>query len=166
MPPWMGGEMIQDVRMDASTYAEPPSRFEAGTPAIGEAIALGGVCDYSPSSAWTACARSRRAGGILYDKLRAVDGVTVYGPTRTREGRRSPRSTSRTCTRTTCARCWTPRASRRGVGTTARSRCHRYLEVPATARGGAYVYNTEAEVDVLVDALKDTIGFFKEINGA
>ena len=38
--------MIQDVFMDRSTYAPPPARFEAGTPAIGEAIALGAACDY------------------------------------------------------------------------------------------------------------------------
>lgn len=47
MPPWMGGgEMIVDVFLEGSTYAEPPLRFEAGTPAIGEAIALGAAIDY------------------------------------------------------------------------------------------------------------------------
>lgn len=47
MPPFLGGgEMIQDVFLDHSTYAEPPSRFEAGTPAIAEAIGLGVACDY------------------------------------------------------------------------------------------------------------------------
>ena len=49
MPPWMGGgEMIQDVYLEKSTYAPPPGRFEAGTPAIAEAVALGAACDYSP----------------------------------------------------------------------------------------------------------------------
>eukprot|EP00775_Hariotina_reticulata_P013041 gene13041-13168_t len=47
MPPWMGGgEMIQDVFLDSSTYAAPPARFEAGTPSIAEAIGLGAACDY------------------------------------------------------------------------------------------------------------------------
>ncbi|KAK7265650.1 hypothetical protein RJT34_33273 [Clitoria ternatea] len=47
MPPFLGGgEMISDVYLDHSTYAEPPSRFEAGTPAIGEAIGLGAAIDY------------------------------------------------------------------------------------------------------------------------
>lgn len=42
MQPWMGGgEMIQDVYLDHSTFAAPPARFEAGTPAIAEAIGLG-----------------------------------------------------------------------------------------------------------------------------
>jgi selenocysteine lyase/cysteine desulfurase len=46
MQPWMGGgEMIQDVFLDHSTYAAPPMRFEAGTPAIAEAIGLGAACD-------------------------------------------------------------------------------------------------------------------------
>jgi cysteine desulfurase/selenocysteine lyase len=41
--------MIQDVFLDHSTYAPPPARFEAGTPAIGEAIGLGAACDYLAS---------------------------------------------------------------------------------------------------------------------
>jgi cysteine desulfurase/selenocysteine lyase len=44
-----GGEMIQDVFLDHSTYAAPPMRFEAGTPAIAEAIGLGAACDYLSS---------------------------------------------------------------------------------------------------------------------
>ena len=47
MPPFQGGgEMIQDVYLDHSTFAEPPSRFEAGTPGIAEAIGLGVACEY------------------------------------------------------------------------------------------------------------------------
>eukprot|EP01035_Chromulina_nebulosa_P020748 gene20748-26903_t len=47
MPPVVGGgEMINTVELLASTYAEPPSRFEAGTPAIAEAIGLGAACEY------------------------------------------------------------------------------------------------------------------------
>lgn len=50
MAPWMGGgEMIADVFLDHSTYADPPLRFEAGTPAIAEAIGLGAACDYLAS---------------------------------------------------------------------------------------------------------------------
>ncbi|KAL6548361.1 Cysteine desulfurase 1, chloroplastic [Orobanche gracilis] len=47
MPPFLGGgEMISDVYLDHSTFAEPPSRFEAGTPAIGEVIGFGAAIDY------------------------------------------------------------------------------------------------------------------------
>ncbi len=47
MPPWKGGgEMIEEVFLDHSTFAPPPGRFEAGTPAIGECVGLGAACDY------------------------------------------------------------------------------------------------------------------------
>lgn len=47
MPPWMGGgEMIDRVTLQSASYAPPPLRFEAGTPAIGEVIGLGAAVDY------------------------------------------------------------------------------------------------------------------------
>ena len=50
MPPWQGGgEMIVDVFLDDSTFAPPPSRFEAGTPAITQAVGLGAAIDYLTS---------------------------------------------------------------------------------------------------------------------
>ena len=47
MPPFLGGgEMIQDVHLDHSTWADLPHKFEAGTPAIGEAVGMGAALDY------------------------------------------------------------------------------------------------------------------------
>ncbi len=47
LPPFLGGgEMIEVVRMEGSTFARPPARFEAGTPAIAEAVGLGAAVDY------------------------------------------------------------------------------------------------------------------------
>jgi cysteine desulfurase/selenocysteine lyase len=168
MPPWMGGgEMIQDVFMDRSTYAPPPARFEAGTPAIGEAIALGAACDYLTAIGMDRVhAYENELGGYLHDALKSVDGVTVYGP-----GANAPRASlaafnvenlhaNDVCTLLDQA----------GVATRSGHHCtqplHRYLDVNATARASAYIYNTPNEVDVLVEALRDTIGFFKDINGA
>ena len=70
MQPWMGGgEMIADVYLDHSTYALPPGRFEAGTPAIGEAISLGAACDYLQGVGMEAVHRyEQELGGYLYDK--------------------------------------------------------------------------------------------------
>lgn len=72
MPPWMGGgEMIQDVFLDHSTYAEPPSRFEAGTPAIAEAIGLGAACDYlSGLGMERVHAYEKELGTYLYNQVR------------------------------------------------------------------------------------------------
>lgn len=166
MPPWMGGgEMIQDVFMETSTYAPPPARFEAGTPAIGEAIALGAACDYLMKIGMDRVhSYEQELGGILHERLLGVDGVTVYGP-----ALGQPRASlaafnvenlhaNDVCTLLDQA----------GVATRSGHHCtqplHRYLEVNATARASAYLYNTPHEIDVLVDALEDTIGFFKEIN--
>merc|ERR1719238_1020290 len=82
MPPWMGGgEMIQDVFLERSTYAEPPGRFEAGTPAIAEAIGLGAACDYLAALGMDAVhAYEQEIGGYLYEALSGVEGVRIYGP--------------------------------------------------------------------------------------
>lgn len=82
MPPWMGGgEMIQDVFLDHSTYAAPPARFEAGTPSIAEAIGLGAACDYLAGIGMEQVhAYEQEIGGYLYERLAALDKVTIYGP--------------------------------------------------------------------------------------
>lgn len=74
MQPYMGGgEMIQDVFLDHSTYAAPPSRFEAGTPAIGEAIALGAACDYLTALGMdNVHAYEEQLATYLYDQLSQV----------------------------------------------------------------------------------------------
>ncbi len=56
--------MIQEVRLQGSTYAEPPSRFEAGTPAIAEAIGLGAACDYLSGLGMEAVAAHERELGV------------------------------------------------------------------------------------------------------
>ncbi len=71
MPPFQGGgEMIQDVYLDHSTYAEPPSRFEAGTPGIAEAIGLGVACDYLTDIGMENIHRyEEELGGYLYQQV-------------------------------------------------------------------------------------------------
>jgi len=83
MPPVVGGgEMIDRVELTQSTYARPPSRFEAGTPAIAEAVGLGAACEYL-----TAIGMGRihdhetKLGRYLYDQLSTVDSLQLYGPT-------------------------------------------------------------------------------------
>lgn len=82
MPPFLGGgEMIQDVFLDHSTYAEPPSRFEAGTPAIAEAIGLGAAVDYlSDIGMEKVHAYEQELGGYLYQQvlLSALQELCVH----------------------------------------------------------------------------------------
>ena len=83
MPPFLGGgEMIQDVYLDHSTWAELPHKFEAGTPAIGEAVGMGAAIDYLNAlgleriHAW-----EQRLTAHLFERLQAIDGLRVLGPT-------------------------------------------------------------------------------------
>ncbi|CAH1440352.1 unnamed protein product [Lactuca virosa] len=82
MPPFLGGgEMISEVFLDHSTYADPPSRFEAGTPAIGEAIGLGAAIDYlSEIGMQKIHDYEVELGNYLYENLHTVPGVRIYGP--------------------------------------------------------------------------------------
>jgi cysteine desulfurase/selenocysteine lyase len=83
MPPFLGGgEMIQDVYLDNSSWADLPHKFEAGTPAIGEAIGMGAALDYLEGigrdriHAW-----EQRLTRQLFDRLQNLDGVRILGPT-------------------------------------------------------------------------------------
>ncbi len=83
MPPFLGGgEMIHDVYLDHSTWADLPHKFEAGTPAIGEAIGMGAAIDYLQNlgldriHAW-----EQHLTRHLFFRLQAIDGVRILGPT-------------------------------------------------------------------------------------
>ncbi|XLR04180.1 hypothetical protein S83_070378, partial [Arachis hypogaea] len=75
-----GGEMISDVFLDHSTWAEPPSRFEAGTPAIGEATGLGAAIDYlSRIGMQTTHDYEVELGRYLYERLLSIPNIRIYG---------------------------------------------------------------------------------------
>ena len=83
MPPCLGGgEMIQDVYLDHSSWAGLPHKFEAGTPAIGEAIGMGAALDYLQAiglgriHSW-----EQQLTRQLFDRLQAIDRLTILGPT-------------------------------------------------------------------------------------
>jgi len=82
MPPWQGGgAMIERVTFEKTTYAEPPQRFEAGTPAIVEAIGLGVACDYVAAIGLDAIhAHEARLAAQLREALRGMNDVRLFGP--------------------------------------------------------------------------------------
>jgi len=82
MPPWQGGgAMIDRVTFEKTTFAPPPARFEAGTPAIVEAIGLAAAIDYVEAVGIPAI-HAHEAGLVrtLRDELRVMNTVTVFGP--------------------------------------------------------------------------------------
>lgn len=82
MPPWKGGgEMIDQVTLEGSTWQPSPARFEAGTPAIAQAVGLGAAIDYLNEIGMDNIeAYEHEIGAYLYAQLSTVPGVTVLGP--------------------------------------------------------------------------------------
>jgi cysteine desulfurase/selenocysteine lyase len=82
MPPWHGGgSMIDKVTFEKTTYAPPPQKFEAGTPAIVEAIGLAVACDYVSAIGLDAVhAHEARLVAMTREALRGMNDVTVFGP--------------------------------------------------------------------------------------
>jgi cysteine desulfurase/selenocysteine lyase len=82
MPPWMGGgDMISRVRLEGSTWNDLPYKFEAGTPAIAEAIGLGHAVDYLSTLGMEKIhAHEQAVTQYALDRLAEVPGLTVFGP--------------------------------------------------------------------------------------
>ncbi|KAK4717242.1 hypothetical protein R3W88_015580 [Solanum pinnatisectum] len=165
MPPFLGGgEMIADVYLDHSTYAEPPSRFEAGTPAIGEAIGLGAAIDYlSEIGMQQIHDYEMELGNYLYDRLSSVSDIRIYGPAPSQTVERAALCSFnvKDVHPTDIA---TFLDQQHGVAIRSGHHCaqplHRHLGISASARASLHFYNTKDDVDRFIDALKDTINFF------
>jgi len=82
MPPYKGGgEMIDQVTLEGSTYVNAPGRFEAGTPAIAQAIGLGAAVDYIQHIGMDKIeAYEHEIADYLYKRMEEVDRVTILGP--------------------------------------------------------------------------------------
>lgn len=165
MPPFLGGgEMISDVYLDHSTYAEPPSKFEAGTPAIGEAIGLGAAIDYLSGIGMQKIHEYEvELSNYLYDRLSSVPSVRVYGPKPSRSVTRAALCSFNVedVHPTDIA---TFLDQQHGVAIRSGHHCaqplHRYLGVNASARASLHFYNTKEDIDDFIRALSDTIDFF------
>ncbi|NWG22053.1 MAG: cysteine desulfurase [Chloroflexi bacterium] len=162
MPPFLGGgSMIKVVSLHESSYADVPARFEAGTPAIAEAIALGEAVDFLQEVGMARIyAHERELLGYAIDRLAGVEGLTIYGPqtTEMRGGALSftledvhPHDVAAAL-------------DSEGIAVRAGHHCtqplHAHLNVPATTRASFYLYNTAEEVDRLVAALDKARNLF------
>lgn len=168
MPPFMGGgEMIQDVSLDSATYAELPHKFEAGTPAIAEAVVLGAAVDYLQTVGMDKIAEYEHfLTAYLYEQLSKVPQVKLYGPMPNADG------TGRAAIATFTVEGVHPQdlstfLDQSGIAIRSGHHCtqplHSILGVSSTARASLYFYNTPAEIDAFVTALKETIEFFENI---
>ena len=125
MPPFLGGgSMIKTVTLHETTYADLPARFEAGTPAIGEAIALGEAVDYLQDVGLEAIHAHEQdlTAYALRASVRASPGLRIYGPPATERGGVLAFNARRRSIHTMSRRCSTAMVLRCGPDTTAASR--------------------------------------------
>ncbi|MEH2412587.1 cysteine desulfurase [Nostoc sp.] len=165
MPPFFGGgEMIAEVYLDHSTYAELPHKFEAGTPAIGEAIALGAAIDYLSSIGMDKIhAYEAELTAYLFQQLEQIPQIRIYGPKPNAKGEGRAALASFTAGEVH-ANDLSTLLDQEGVAIRSGHHCtqplHRYLGLPATARASLSFYNTREEIDIFIKALKETLDFF------
>jgi cysteine desulfurase/selenocysteine lyase len=160
MDPFLGGgEMIREVHLDHSTWNDLPYKFEAGTMNVAQAVGLGAAVDYLGELGMeNVREHERRLGEYAYRRLSEIEGITLYGPPSDRTGLVSfslpdvhPHDLSQLLD---------------GEGIAIRSGHHcaqplmRRLGVVATSRASFYLYNTDEEVDALVEALQRAREFF------
>ena len=162
MPPFLtGGEMIREVTLDSVTWNDVPQKFEAGTPNIAEAAGLGAAVDYLTDLGMDAVREHERSLTPQFlDALRAVDGLTVFGPTDPdlRSGAISftldgvhPHDVGAMLDQYgVCVR----------VGHHCAKPLMRCLGVNATVRASLYLYNDEDDIEPLVEGLREAARFF------
>ncbi|MGB0560727.1 MAG: SufS family cysteine desulfurase [Spirulinaceae cyanobacterium] len=166
MPPFLGGgEMIQDVFLDHSTYAELPHKFEAGTPAIAEVIGLGAAIDYLSAIGMERIhAYEAQLTQYLFERLATIPELRIYGPQPDAQGQGRAALAAFNIEGFNASDLATL-LDHEGVAIRTGHHCtqplHRILGVTGTARASLYFYNTTEEIDRFMDALKETIAFFQ-----
>ncbi len=165
MPPFFGGgEMISEVYLDHFTTAELPHKFEAGTPAIGEAIALGAAVDYLTNIGMDKIhAYEEELTAYLFVKLQQIPNLRIYGnkPDAAGKGRAALAAFNVTNLH---ANDLATLLDHEGVAIRTGHHCtqplHRLLDISGSARASLYFYNTRTEIDRFAIALQETIDFF------
>ncbi len=161
MPPFMsGGEMIQSVELEKTSFNSLPWKFEAGTPAIVECVGLGAAIDYLEAIGMDAiAAHEREITAYAYERLSAVDGLAILGPPAADRGgvisftfaSAHPHDVAQI-------------VDRRGVCVRAGHHCTqplmRRFGVPATTRASFYLYTVPEEIERLCAGLEDVRELF------
>jgi len=162
MPPFLGGgDMIKRVKLRSFTPNELPHKFEAGTPAIAEAIGFGAAVDYlSEVGMHAIAAYEHQLIAYALEQLGSIPGLWLFGPSAEYKGGVAsfmldgvhPHDISQIL-------------DEYGIAIRAGHHCamplHEKFNLPATARASFYLYNTQMEIDRLVHALykvKDIFG--------
>jgi cysteine desulfurase/selenocysteine lyase len=163
LPPFLGGgEMIETVSMERSTYAPVPHKFEAGTPPIVEAVGLGAALDYLGHLGMdTVHAHEQAITAYALEGLQSVPGLSILGPLSAAErggaisfelAGAHPHDVATVL-------------DTRGIAVRAGHHCakpaHARFGVQSSTRMSSYLYTTPEEIDALVEGLEYTRSYFK-----
>ncbi|MFC5907260.1 cysteine desulfurase [Streptacidiphilus monticola] len=162
LPPFLGGgEMIETVTMQSSTYAPAPHKFEAGTPPIAQAVGLGAAIDYLSAVGMDNIAAHEHAiTAYALEQLQQVPDLRIIGPTTAEDRGAAISFTLGDIHPHDVGQVLDEQGIAVRVGHhCARPVCLRY-GIPATTRASFYLYSTEAEVDALVAGLHHVRAFF------
>ncbi len=156
MPPFLtGGDMIEYVEEQSSTFAELPNKFEAGTPNVEGAVGLGAAIDYLTNIGLDQVHRHEmELTAYALDKLQELPYVKIYGPQDIHNRGGVISFSIADCHPHDVASI----VDTYGVALRAGHHCAqplmKYLQVPATSRISFYLYNTLAEIDVFMESIK------------
>ena len=162
MEPYQGGgEMIHFVGRDESSWATVPHKFEAGTPNIAGAIGMGAAIDFLSEVGMDAIAEhEHKLLGYALERMNKVDGICIYGPQSPDEhsalisftlGDAHPHDISTIL-------------DSEGIAVRAGHHCAQlamqHFGISATARASIYLYNTESDIDRLIEGLEQVRSIF------
>ena len=162
MEPYQGGgEMIHFVGRDESSWATVPHKFEAGTPNIAGAIGMGAAIDFLSEVGMDAIAEhEQKLLGYALERMNKVDGICIYGPQSPDEhsalisftlGDAHPHDISTIL-------------DSEGIAVRAGHHCAQlamqHFGISATARASIYLYNTESDIDRLIEGLEQVRSIF------
>jgi cysteine desulfurase/selenocysteine lyase len=154
MPPFLGGgDMIREVKLRSFRPNSLPHKFEAGTPAIAEAVGFGAAVDYLTQIGMDAvAAHEHQITEYALERLEEIPGVKVFGPSADKKGGVAaftlegvhPHDVAQIL-------------DQDGIAIRAGHHCaqplHEKFNIPATSRASFYIYNTRDEVDLLVNGI-------------
>jgi len=167
MPPFLGGgSMIRKVELETTTWADVPAKFEAGTPAVADAIGLGVAIDYLTGLGMDrVLEHEQTVVGYALDRLREIPNVCIYGPEEAKDrsgvvsfsvGDVHPHDVAAIL-------------DEENVAVRAGHHCTqplmRALDIVATTRASFYIYNDEGDVDRLVSAIQRVNTVFGNVTG-
>jgi len=161
MPPFLGGgDMIKEVKLRTFRPNSLPHKFEAGTPAIAEAVGFGAAVDYLTSIGMDAiAAHEHEITAYAIERLEEIPGIKVFGPHANYKGGVAaftldgihPHDVAQIL-------------DKNGIAIRAGHHCaqplHEKFGIPATSRASFYLYNTKEEVDLLVNGIYEVKQMF------